>query len=119
MKDVKLQLNTDKTELLLIGTKQKLQKINMSTLSVGHDLIKLSKEVKSLGVWLDPSLTMNTHINNTCSIAFYHLYKLCRIQKYLSQESVKTLIHTLIYSYNNNIIINIFDSMLYWIITGL
>ena len=66
----KLQLNTDKTELLLIGTKQQLQKINMSTLCVGNNLIRPSKEVKNLGVWLDPSLTMNTHINKTCSIAF-------------------------------------------------
>ena len=49
------------------------------TLCVGNDLIKPSKEVKNLGVWLDPSLTMNTHINKTCSIAFYHLYNLRRI----------------------------------------
>ena len=98
MKESKLQLNTDKTELLLIGTKQKLQKINMSTLCVGNDLIKPSKEVKNLGVCLDPSLTMNTHINKTCSIAFHHLYNLRRIRKYLSQESVEVLIHTLIYS---------------------
>ena len=69
----------------------------MSTLCVGNDLIKPSKEVKNLGVWLDPSLTMNTHINKTCSIAFYHLYNLRRIRKYLSQESVEILIHTLIY----------------------
>ena len=88
MKEAKLQLNTDKTELLLIGTKQQLQKINMSTLCVGNDSIMPSKEVKNLGVWLDPSLTMNTHINKTCSIAFYHLYNLRRIRKYLSQESV-------------------------------
>ena len=98
MKEAKLQLNTDKTELLLIGTKQQLQKINMSTLGVGNDLTKPSKEVKNLGVWLDPSLTMNTHINKTCSIAFYHLYNLHRIRKYLSQDSVEILIHTLIYS---------------------
>ena len=98
MKESKLQLNTDKTELLLIGTKQQLQKINMSTLCVGNDLIKPSKEVKNLGVWLDPSLTMNTHINKTCSIAFHHLYNLRRIRKYLSQESVEVLIHSLIYS---------------------
>ena len=51
MKEAKLQLNTDKTELLLIGTKQQLQKINMSTLCVGNDLIKPSNEVKNLGVW--------------------------------------------------------------------
>lgn len=70
----------------------------MSTLCVGNDLLKPSKEVKNLGVWLDPSLTMNTHINKTCSIAFYHLYNLRRIRKYLSQESVEILIHTLIYS---------------------
>ena len=102
MKEAKLQLNTDKTELLLIGTKEQLQKINMSTLGVSNDLIKPSKEVKNLGVWLDSSLTMNTHmnthINKTCSIAFYHLYNLRRIRKYLSQDAVEILIHTLIYS---------------------
>ena len=65
---------------------------------IGNDLIKPSKEVKNLGVWLDPSLTMNTHINKTCSIAFYQLYNLRRIRKYLSQDSVEILIHTLIYS---------------------
>ena len=47
--EAKLQLNTDKTELLLTGTKQQLQKINMSTLCVGNDLIKPSKEVNNLG----------------------------------------------------------------------
>ncbi|XP_068719650.1 uncharacterized protein [Montipora capricornis] len=47
MKESKLQLNNDKTELLLIGTKQQLQKINMSILCVGNDLIKPSKEVKN------------------------------------------------------------------------
>ena len=51
MKEAKLQLNTEKTELLLIGTKQQLLKINMSTLCVGNDLIKPSNEVKNLGVW--------------------------------------------------------------------
>ena len=61
----KLQLNTDKTEPLLIGTKKQLRKINMSTLCVGNDLIKPTKEVKNLGVWLDQSLTMNTHISKT------------------------------------------------------
>ena len=112
MKEAKLQLNSDKTELLLIGTKQQLQKINMSTSCVGNDLIKPSKEIKNLGVWLDPSLTMNTHINKTCSIAFYHLYNLRRIQKYLSQEWVEILIHTLIYSridYCNSLYLGLSD----------
>ena len=70
----------------------------MFPLCFGNDLIKPSKEVKNLEVWLDPSLTMNTHINKTCSIAFHNLYNFRRIQKYLSQDSVEILIHTLIYS---------------------
>ena len=97
MKD-KLQLNTDKTELLLIGTKQQLAKVNNSHIYVGNDEISPSITVKNLGVWLDSSLTMNTHINKTCSIAFYHLYNLRRIRKYLSKESTEILIHALISS---------------------
>ena len=52
----------------------------MSTLCVGNDLIKPSNEVKNLGVWLDPSLTMNTHINKTC-IVFVEYENIYRFTK--------------------------------------
>ena len=71
----KLKLNSDKTECLLIGTRQQLQKVsNNSTLSVEDSQIVLSCEVRNLGTWFDSKMSMLSHINRTCSSAFYYLY---------------------------------------------
>jgi hypothetical protein len=39
---------------------------------------------------------MNTHITKTSSAAFYYLYNIRRIRKYLSKEHTDTLIHAFI-----------------------
>lgn len=50
----KLKLNWDKTECLLIGTRQQLQKVsNLSILSVGEFQIAPSCEVRNLGTWFE------------------------------------------------------------------
>ena len=41
---------------------------------------------------------MGDHITKTSSAAFYHLYNLRRIRKYLSKECTETLIHAFISS---------------------
>ena len=41
---------------------------------------------------------MNSHVNNTCSNAFYYLYNIRRIRKYLSRRSTETLIHAFVSS---------------------
>ena len=41
---------------------------------------------------------MNTHITKTCSVAFYHLYNIRGIRKYLSKETTEILIHAFISS---------------------
>ena len=81
----KLKLNSDKTECLLIGRRQQLQKVgNISMLSVGNSQIASSCEVRNLGTWFDSKMSMVCHINRTCSSPFYYLYNIRRIRKYLS-----------------------------------
>ena len=41
---------------------------------------------------------MNSHVNNSCSDAFYYLYNIRRIRKYLSRRSTKTLIYAFVSS---------------------
>ena len=41
---------------------------------------------------------MAAHILKTCNSAFYYLYNLRRIRKYLSKDSTKTLVHAFISS---------------------
>ena len=95
----KLKLNSDKTECLLIGTRQQLQKVsNISTLSVGDSQIAPSCEVRNLGTWFDSKMSMLSHINKTCSSAFYYLYNMRRIRKYLSRSVTESLVHAFITS---------------------
>ena len=94
----KLLLNDDKTEFLILGTRQQLAKVNSSELYIGNSSVKASRVVKNLGCWFDEKFTMNTHINKLCSAAFYHLHNIRSIRKYLSRESAETLVHAFVTS---------------------
>ena len=98
MTNDKLRLNDDKTEFLMIGTKQQLAKVNIDHILIGDCVIRPKGVVKNLGTWLDSTLSMNSHVNNTCSNAFYYLYNIRRIRKYLSRRSTETLIHAFVSS---------------------
>ena len=47
---------------------------------------------------MHPTLSMNSHVNNTCSNAFYYLYNIRKIRKYLLRRSTETLIHAFVSS---------------------
>ena len=53
---------------------------------------------RNLGSWFDSKLTMAFHISKTCNSAFYYLYNLRQIRKYLSKDNTKTLVHAFISS---------------------
>ena len=61
MTNDKLLLNDDKTEFLMIGTKQKLAKVNINHIIIGDSVIR-PKGVINLGTWLDSTLSMNSHV---------------------------------------------------------
>ena len=56
----KLKLNSDKTECLLIGTRQQLQKVSniISILSIGDSQIAPSCDVRNLGTWFDSKMSI-------------------------------------------------------------
>ena len=95
----RLMINDDKTELILIGTRQQLGKINdVCNISVGDYDIYPSSCVRNLGAWFDNKLSMSTHVTKICNAAFYHLHNIRRIKKYLSRDSLQTLIQAFITS---------------------
>ena len=54
--------------------------------------------VRNLGVWFDSSLNMSEHITKLCASAFFYIYIIGRIRKYISGDSVETLVHAFISS---------------------
>ena len=91
-------INDDKTEFLVVGTRQQLHKLDSCSITVGNNRISPSPCVRNLGSWFDSNLGMTDHINKACNTAFYHLHDLMGIKKYLSRDSLITLVHAFITS---------------------
>ena len=53
---------------------------------------------RNLCTWFDMHLDMGTHITKICNSAFYYLYNIRHIRKYLSRESTEKLVHEFISS---------------------
>ena len=94
----RLLLNDDKTEFIFIGTRQQLGKLQAMNIKVGGSEIKPSSQVKNLGCWLDTNLYMRDHITSVCKAGFFYLHNIRRIKKYLSRDSLLTLVHAFITS---------------------
>ena len=59
------------------------------TLTIGAEIIKQSISTRNLGGRLEPDLTMLPHINGTCRSDYYHLWRINKIRKYLSDCGAK------------------------------
>ena len=92
----RLMINDSKTEFLIIGSRQQLAKINVEGVTVGDAMITPVTSVRNLGVWFDQHMTINDHIGKVCSKAFYSLYNLRQIRKYLTDDTCKILVHALV-----------------------
>ena len=89
----RLRLNDDKTEFIIIGTRQQLAKVNIDSMQVGESSIAPTSRVKNLGCWFNGQLKIDTQINSICKTAFFHLYNIKRIRKFLDFEWTKILVN--------------------------
>ena len=95
----KLQLNSEKTEAMLIETRHILFSISVNTLQIDDTTVPLSASVKSLGVLLDSTLSMENFISQTSKSCYYQLRRISSVQKYISTESTVKLVTSLILSH--------------------
>ena len=92
-----LKLNRDKTELLVIGPKHKVNP-PIKGIHVAGEYIEVSNNARNRGVIFDFHVNLEKHIMNTCKTAFYHLRNIAKIRNCLSQDNAETLVHTFISS---------------------
>ena len=95
----RLMINDAKTDFLIIGTRQQLEKTSIESIIIGDTVIKPLESVRNLGSWFDAHMRMNVHIGKICSKAFRGLYNIRQIRKFLTVQSTKTLIHAFVSSH--------------------
>ena len=74
--------NDEKTEFLVIGTRQQLSKVNISSITVGNSAIMKSSVVRNLGSYIDDKPSVNSYINKVCNASFYYLHNIRRMRAF-------------------------------------
>ena len=92
----RLKLNPDKTQLIWLGNRYQLQKIDHQLLSARFPGVVFQDSVIDLGVTLGGELTMSTHVGNICRSGFYHLCQLRLIRRHLTDATAATLVHAFV-----------------------
>ena len=111
----RLKLNMEKTEFITFGTRQQLDKLSFSDITVCGNTIQASKKVRNLGAHLDQELKMRAHVAHVVKASYMHIRKPRSIKKFLSKESLKTLLNCFILSrldYCNSLLYGISDETL-------
>ena len=94
----KLQLYSEKTELLIIGSKAELQKVKINELKLGNDIIIPKPTVRNLGVMMDNELKMADHIQYTSKKCYAALRNIYKIRRFITVDATKQLVHACVIS---------------------
>ena len=87
-----LKLNDEKMELIVLGTRQQLSKVDDVTIMIGNDTILAVSSVWNLGIHFDKELKWVVHINHLTSNLYHILRKVAHVQHLLNEEATKTII---------------------------
>ena len=90
-----LQLNSNKTEILIIGPEHLHSQV-ASCLGPLSDKVKPVS--RNLGVVFDSNLTLENHVSGLTRTCFYHLRNISRIRSMLSFKDCEIIVHAFISS---------------------
>jgi len=91
----RLKLNDDKTEFMILGSRQ-LEKVSVAELSVGDISTAPACTARNLRVLFDPNLKFDAQITKTCCTGCYSLHNIRKMQKHLTLDSTRCLVHALV-----------------------
>ena len=115
MSSNRLKMNAAKTHLIWLGTKQQLDKLSVTELSLLSARATFSSTVYDLGFLLDSQLTMKDHVSALCRSCFWQLRQLRLVRSSLTSDTAKTLLHAFISSrldYCNSLLYGVGDGLL-------
>ena len=98
MVDNNLQLNDDKTNILVFRAKHRPPPPLECLLVATAARVQPSDYATNIGVIFDSNLSLDRQINSICKSAFYSIRTISRIRKFLSIETAKSLTHKFVTS---------------------
>ena len=105
LKDIKswmtsnyLLLNSDKTEVIVLGPKHLRDKLADGNFALDGITVASKASVKNLGVTFDQDMSFHSHIKQTSKIAFFHLRNIAKVRRILSQSDAEKLVHAFVTS---------------------
>ena len=93
-----LKLNDGKTEFIILGTQQQLQKISHINIRIGEDPLTPMDMVCNLGIFMDKYLKNKDHINRITSSTYNILKKVCQSRSLLDKNTTKIIVQALVLS---------------------
>ena len=79
-----MDLNSAKTKVMLIATRQKLNTSHLD-LQYMDETLKMISSDKILGIFVDDSLTWSHHVKHVCKKIFSYIWLLSKIMHFLPQ----------------------------------
>ena len=93
-----LLINPEKTKVLVLGTRQRLQQLPNFSIKHLSKHIKPAPVVKDLGVHLDSCLSYTDHTTKSVCSCIYSLFQINRIKHLLDRNTLLLVIHSLVFS---------------------
>ena len=84
----KLNLNPDKTEFILFGSKKQREKLNVCfPIDILGNPLYPTESVRNLGVWFNSDFSFSKHVQNVCKGCFSQLRDFRNIRQFLSHDA--------------------------------
>ena len=93
-----LLLNSDKTEVILLGPKQHRNTLSNDLALLDGFTLAPRTTVRNLGVIFDQDISFNSHMKQISKNAFFHLRNIAKIRHILSQKDAEKLVHAFVTS---------------------
>ena len=98
-----LELNDNKTELMLVTFKRTKHLHNLPTsITISNALIPFKQSEKNLGFRLDSHLTMNSHVSNIARTCYFKQRRLTSNRRFLTSTATATLVSAFVLSRSDN-----------------
>ena len=79
----RLKLNDDRTEAILLGSKERRNSVNLNSNRIGESEIEIVEKVRDLGLIIDANLSMPAHVSHIIKTSYFHLRTLGKIRHLL------------------------------------